>query len=59
MLKWRLKVKLGVLGSILHELNLLDFFHLETHALIFGDRKQTAKWRFPNISAGLMFGKHR
>ncbi len=27
LLKRRLNVKYGVLGSILHELNLLDFFH--------------------------------
>ncbi len=46
------------LGSILHELNLIEFFfHLEAQTLIFGDGKLIAKWHFPNISAGLMFGK--
>ncbi len=60
VLKQRLKIKYGVLGSILHELNLLEFFsHLEAPALMFGDGKQTAKWHFPNISAGVLFGKLR
>ncbi len=45
--------KIWVLGSVFHELNLLEFcFHLEAPALIFGAGKQTAKWHFPNISAG-------
>ncbi len=48
LLKRRLKVKYyRVLGSILHELKLLEFFfNIEAQALIFGDGNQTAKWYF-------------